>query len=174
MTAADPDRTGGPAVAIAGRDDLAACGAIILQGYDYWQALCAQAGGLARKSDLRPQDFRLLLSRFVLVELYPDGVLDPRFRLVGTRFEELNGVSLTGRYFRELYLPADHAEMMAVCRDMVADPVPHYLASELRRPGREIFRIRRLLLPLADASGRVAFLAGFIDEILAASPPDAI
>ena len=147
-----------------GRNDLLHCGETILQGYDYWLTLCARAGGLARRADIRPQDIRGLLSRFVLLDLYSDGVFAPRFRLVGTRFEELNGMSLTGRDLREVYLPADYAEMMAVYSDIATTASPRYLESKLRRPGREMYRIRRLMLPMADADGRVAFLAGFIDE----------
>jgi len=155
---------GTPPAVIAGPADLPSCGGVIGAGYDYWIGLSARRGALPMRTDIRPQEMRSLLSRFILLDLYDGDRFELRFRLAGTRFEELQGLSLTGRYLREIYTPADYAEMAAVCREMTADPLPRYLESELRRPGREMYRVQRLLLPLAGPDGRVAHIAAFIDE----------
>lgn len=149
---------------VTGPEDLAQCGAIIRAGYGYWRDLVARRGGLPIRTDLRPQEMRRLLSRFILLDIYDGDRFELRFRLVGTRFEELQGISLTGRFLREVYQIADYREMAALCFDMTLNPVPHYLESDLRRPGREMYRVQRLLLPIAGPDGAVRFIAAFIDE----------
>ncbi|MFC3226421.1 PAS domain-containing protein [Marinibaculum pumilum] len=153
-----------PPAVIAGPADLRDCGSVIRAGYDYWRGLSARRGTLPLRTDIRPQEMRSLLSRFILLDLYDRDRIELRFRLVGTRFEELQGLSLTGRFLREVYPAADYEEMADVCRQMVTDPLPRYLESELRRPGREMYRVQRLMLPLAASDGRVAHIAAFIDE----------
>lgn len=151
-------------VLVNSREDLQHCGPRILAGYDYWTGLCARHDTLPKRSDIRPQEISSLLSRLVLVDLYRDDRFEPVFRLVGTRFEELNGIRLTGGHLRELYRPAEYEEMAATFRAMIGDAMPRYLESELWRPGREMYRIRRLMLPLAGPQGEVRLILAFVDE----------
>ena len=67
----------------------------------YWQSQGALRGGLPRRSDIAPGDIKDLLPNIMIVDVERDP-LRFRYRLVGTRVVEYNGVEFTGRYLGEI------------------------------------------------------------------------
>jgi len=70
--------------------------------YSYWQSQQLHRGGsLPRRSDIAPDRIRDLLPNIMIVDVERDP-LRFRYRLVGTRVVEYNGLEFTGRYLGEI------------------------------------------------------------------------
>lgn len=75
--------------------------------YSYWQSQREGRGGLLpRRSDIAPDQIRDLLPYIMIVDVERDP-LRFRYRLVGTRVVEYNGVEFTGRYLGEIGWPEE-------------------------------------------------------------------
>jgi hypothetical protein len=71
----------------------------------YWQHQC-ESGKLPRRADIAPDQIRDLLPNIMIVEVEHNPVRF-RYRLVGTRVVEYNGVEFTGRYLGEIGWPEE-------------------------------------------------------------------
>lgn len=73
--------------------------------HEYWQHQCKD-GKLPRRSDIAPEQIRDLLPNIMIVEV-EHNPMRFRYRLVGTRVVEYNGVEFTGRYLGEIGWPEE-------------------------------------------------------------------
>lgn len=73
--------------------------------HEYWQRQCKD-GKLPRRADIAPEQIRDLLPNIMIVEV-EHNPLRFRYRLVGTRVVEYNGVEFTGRYLGEIGWPEE-------------------------------------------------------------------
>lgn len=76
----------------------------------YWSGLC-HGGKLPRRSELAPDAIKDLLPNLMIVDV-ERAPLRFRYRLVGTKVVEYNGVEFTGRYLGEIGWP-EEAELLA-------------------------------------------------------------
>lgn len=74
--------------------------------HEYWQHQCKD-GKLPRRSHIAPEQIRDLLPNIMIVEV-EHNPMRFRYRLVGTRVVEYNGVEFTGRYLGEIGWPEEH------------------------------------------------------------------
>lgn len=75
--------------------------------HGYWQHQCDKRGGLLpRRGDIAPEQIRDLLPNIMIVDVERDPMRF-RYRLVGTRVVEYNGVEFTGRYLGEIGWPEE-------------------------------------------------------------------
>ncbi len=82
-----------PEIFIESVSDLAGAGETVRECYAYWQGLCAAAGGgLPRRSMIDPSAIPSLLPNFRLIDLFENGELMPRYRLVGTAGRDVMGI----------------------------------------------------------------------------------
>ncbi|HET6158295.1 MAG TPA: PAS domain-containing protein [Dongiaceae bacterium] len=73
----------------------------------YWEAQRAARGGLVpRRGDIAPDQIKDLLPNIMIVDVECDP-LRFRYRLVGTRVVEYNGLEFTGRYLDEIGWPEE-------------------------------------------------------------------
>ena len=73
--------------------------------HEYWQHQCKD-GKLPRRADIAPDQIRDLLPNIMIVDV-EHNPLRFRYRLVGTRVVEYNGVEFTGRYLGEIGWPEE-------------------------------------------------------------------
>lgn len=73
--------------------------------YGYWQHQC-MSGKLPRRADIAPDQIRDLLPNIIIVDVERNPMRF-RYRLVGTRVVEYNGVEFTGRYLGEIGWPEE-------------------------------------------------------------------
>jgi hypothetical protein len=74
---------------------------------DYWERQKVIRGGpLPHRSDIAPDQIRDLLPNTMIVDVERDP-LRFRYRLVGTRVVEYNGIEFTGRYLGEIGWPEE-------------------------------------------------------------------
>jgi hypothetical protein len=70
--------------------------------FTYWQHQCDSRGGrLPRRADIAPDQVKDLLPNIIIVDVERDPMRF-RYRLVGTRVVEYNGLEFTGRYLGEI------------------------------------------------------------------------
>jgi hypothetical protein len=75
--------------------------------YAYWQNQRQRRGGAPpRRGDIAPDQIRDLLANIMIVDVERDPMRF-RYRLVGTRVVEYNGVEFTGRYLGEIGWPEE-------------------------------------------------------------------
>ena len=75
--------------------------------HGYWQHQRDKRGGkLPRRGDIAPDQIRDLLPNIMIVDVERDPMRF-RYRLVGTRVVEYNGVEFTGRYLGEIGWPEE-------------------------------------------------------------------
>jgi hypothetical protein len=75
--------------------------------HGYWQQQRDKRGGqLPRRGDIAPEQIRDLLPNIMIVDVERDPMRF-RYRLVGTRVVEYNGVEFTGRYLGEIGWPEE-------------------------------------------------------------------
>ena len=93
--------------------------------YAYWQQRCAQRGGdLPARSDIAPDQIRDLLPNIMIVDV-ERSPLRFRYRLVGTRVVEYNGIEFTGRYLGEIGWPEEQG-MIESYSSVVNDRRPFF------------------------------------------------
>lgn len=73
--------------------------------HGYWQQHCKD-GKLPRRGDIAPDQIRDLLPNIMIVDVERNPMRF-RYRLVGTRVVEYNGVEFTGRYLGEIGWPEE-------------------------------------------------------------------
>ena len=75
--------------------------------HSYWQSQQQhRGGGLPRRGDIAPDQIRDLLPHIMIIDVERDP-LRFRYRLVGTRVVEYNGVEFTGYYLGEIGWPEE-------------------------------------------------------------------
>jgi hypothetical protein len=75
--------------------------------YSYWESRCRARGvSMPRRGDVDPDQVRDLLPNMMIVEVEREP-LRFRYRLVGTRVVEYNGLEFTGRYLGEIGWPEE-------------------------------------------------------------------
>ena len=75
--------------------------------YSYWQdQQRRRSGAPPRRGDIAPDEIRDLLPNIMIVDVERDP-LRFRYRLVGTRVVEYNGLEFTGRYLGEIGWPEE-------------------------------------------------------------------
>jgi hypothetical protein len=72
----------------------------------YWQHQHNKRGRLPRRGDIAPDQIMDLLPNIMIVDVEHDPMRF-RYRLVGTRVVEYNGVEFTGRYLGEIGWPEE-------------------------------------------------------------------
>ena len=79
----------------------------ILRLHEYWASQRASRGGLLpRRRDIAPDQIKDLLPNIMLVDVEHEQ-LRFRYRVVGTRVVEYNGLEFTGRYLDEIGWPEE-------------------------------------------------------------------
>lgn len=78
-----------------------------------------------------------------------------QFRLVGTSVVQRYDRDSTGKYFEDVYDSATYPRMMAAFSEVALHCRPAYAQLQMPIPDRDFIPYERLLLPLADADGRV-------------------
>jgi hypothetical protein len=73
-----------------------------------------------------------------------------RFRLIGSKITELVGRDSTGKWFDELYSPADYESVTAAYRWVVQNRAPLRITGNLRHANREWLDMESLDLPLSS------------------------
>ncbi|WP_119301275.1 PAS domain-containing protein [Dongia deserti] len=75
--------------------------------YAYWQHQCERRDGTPpKRGDIAPDQIRGVLPNIMIVDVERDP-LRFRYRLVGTRVVEYNGLEFTGRYLGEIGWPEE-------------------------------------------------------------------
>jgi len=74
--------------------------------FAYWQHQRDRRGHLPQRSDIVPDQIRDLLPNIMIVDVERDPMRF-RYRLVGTRVVEYNGLEFTGRYLGEIGWPEE-------------------------------------------------------------------
>lgn len=121
----------------------------LVEIYRHWLSLCPGEEELPGRQHLDPAAFPHLLPQVWLVDVARDPMRF-RYRLVGTRIDQVTGVNLTGKWMDEIH-PRSHIEGAGFQR--------YYRAAESGLPswrrGRPLFwyakvaEIENVLLPLA-------------------------
>jgi len=87
---------------------LTQMGAKIGQLYAYWLGLAQ--GGVPERAAFDPSEVRELLPNIMIVEI-EDAPFRVRFRLSGTKVDEVTGMNITGRYLDEMTLDEGAAQL---------------------------------------------------------------
>ena len=121
---------------------------------DWWQER-AQGRAMPQRSDLEPTELGWALGHFSLIEVGLDGQFT--YRVDGTQIASLTGIDMTGKS-ADLY-PRAHSRLLILdsYREIAASGRPLCIYMDTELDGRWV-NIEILLLPLADAAGRVSHL----------------
>jgi hypothetical protein len=121
--------------------------------YRHWLSLCPSEQELPGRQHLDPAHFPHLLPHIWLLDVARDPMRF-RYRLVGTRLDQVMGINITGRWMDEV-----HSQVEAACFEryhrMVESGLPSW------RRGRpliwygKVAEIENVLLPLARDGRRV-------------------
>jgi hypothetical protein len=157
----------GPAVAPAGAGDIvqheasldpAGWHPLLAQLYRYWQSLRGPAGELPGRQHIDPMAIKEHLPAIWLldVELAPFRL---RYRLVGTKIDQMTGMRLTSRWMTEAHPHiAGQTELLARFEHVVERGTPSW------KRGRPLFwydkatTVENIVLPLARDGARVDVL----------------
>jgi hypothetical protein len=122
--------------------------------FEWWQNR-ARGRAMPQRSDLEPTEIRWALGHFSLIEIGLDGQFT--YRVDGTHIAALTGVDMTGKR-ADLY-PRAHSRQLILesYRELAAAGRPLCIYMDTELDGRRV-NIEILLLPLADAEGRVSHL----------------
>jgi hypothetical protein len=83
-------------------------GSKIGQLYAYWLGLAQ--GSVPERADFDPGDVKVLLPNIMIIEI-EDAPFRIRFRLSGTKVDEVTGMNITGRYLDELAMDHGSAQL---------------------------------------------------------------
>lgn len=89
---------------------------------DYWNARRAGPDAVPLRADFDPSHLRELLPNIVIMEVERDP-LRFRYRLVGTRVAEFNGLDFTGRYLGTIGWHEER-QLVESCTDAVTGKAP--------------------------------------------------
>jgi hypothetical protein len=131
----------------------------------YWQGLADAAGGGTPPKRMIDalQMPRTLLPGIGLIDWLPqpDGRVRLYYRLLGTAHRRATGHDYTGRYFDDLYTPAQVARLQAEYAAILAGGQPRYARRASLKQSREFVMFQRILAPLLDDAGHAHHLIGF-------------
>jgi len=130
--------------------------------YSYWQNQKRHRSGRPpRRGDIAPDQIRDLLPNIMIVDVEHDP-LRFRYRLVGTRVVEYNGLEFTGRYLGEIGWPEEQ-DLFDSYADVVKNRQPFFgsLAWELTT-GR-VGRCEFARLPLSEDGEAVSQILAMED-----------
>ncbi|HEV8388612.1 MAG TPA: PAS domain-containing protein [Dongiaceae bacterium] len=130
--------------------------------YSYWQNQQRHRGGSPpRRGDIAPDQIRDLLPNIMIVDVERDP-LRFRYRLVGTRVVEYNGLEFTGRYLGEIGWPEEQ-ELFDSYAEVVNSRRPYFgsLAWELTTGATGRCEFARL--PLSEDGGVVSQILAMED-----------
>lgn len=120
--------------------------------FGYWQGLCRE-GKIPSRRDIDPVEIPDLLPNIFLLDVVGDAD-DFVFRLAGTLVEDAFSMPLRGRSIAEIQRQAGIPIPVAHHVEVARGGGPRYREGKMLVAGREHWRVRRLLLPLAS-DGRV-------------------
>jgi hypothetical protein len=130
----------------------------------YWQRLADAAGGVPPKGAVDVMAIpRHLLPGIGLIDclFQPDGRMRIYYRLLGTAHRESTDHDYTGRYYDQVYTPAQVAQLEAEYRGILQSGRPQYARRASLGPGREFVTFQRFLAPLLDEAGEPRHLIGY-------------
>ena len=128
--------------------------------YAYWRELCARSGGLPGRNMIQPDEVPRLLPHFRLIDLFEDGQMMPRCRLAGAVVNQLAGMEITGKYYRDIYDADTYQLLLDIYARIVERRLPYYLRAAAMFPGRDFINAERLIMPFGDESGAVVTVGG--------------
>ena len=132
----------------------------LLEWYAYWCELCARSGGLPCRNMIQPDKIPHLLPHFRIVDLFEDGQMMPRCRLAGAVVNQLAGMEITGKYYRDIYDADTYQLLLDIYARIVERRLPYYLRAAAMFPGRDFINAERLIMPFGDESGAVVTVGG--------------
>lgn len=130
----------------------------------YWRGLRDAAGGVPYKRVVDMMTIpRPLLRGIGLIDcpIMPDGRMRIYYRLLGTGHRHSTEHDYTGRYFDEVYTPAQVAQLEDEYRGILAGTEPHYARRASLGPKRDFVIFQRFLAPLLDDAGQPRHLIGY-------------
>lgn len=117
--------------------------------HGYWQKRQRDRGGqLPHRSDIAPDEIRDLLPNLMIVDV-EHNPLRFRYRLVGTRVVEYNGIEFTGRYLGEIGWPEEQ-DLFDSYADVVANRQPFFGSFAWELVSGAIGRCEFARLPLSE------------------------
>ncbi len=127
--------------------------------YIHWLSI-RRTGDVPAATDFDPLDVVRHLGILFMVRVENPGDAEPllRYSLIGTRLVEVLGRDTTGKVVGETF-PDGHPVVL-VYRHAIAHRLPVRAFGRLDWVGKEYRRFESVLLPLADAEGRIAKFLG--------------
>jgi hypothetical protein len=95
---------------------------LIHRFHEYWRVKLTAPNVLPLRTDFDPAELRELLPNLVIIDIEREP-LRFRYRLVGTRVVDFNGVEFTGRYLGTIGWQEEH-QLVKVCADATASGAP--------------------------------------------------
>lgn len=127
--------------------------------YLYWDKLRAERA-MPQKSELNPAAIPGVLPNVALMEIL-DGARAFKIRLLGTRLRRDLEDDPTGRVFDADTDDFVARRILSILQQVVHDRAPYRtFVRSTSIPGKDIYSGESLNLPLAGASGEVAFVLG--------------
>ena len=138
--------------------------------FTYWQDLGA-GGRLPSRRDIDPVEIPDLLPNIFLLDVIGDAE-DFVFRLAGTLVEDAFSMSLRGKSVAEIQRKAGTKIPVAHHIEVARGGGPRYREGNMLVSGRQHWKIKRLLLPLATdgraidvlMGGAISMLGGRVSE----------
>ena len=128
--------------------------------HSYWQG--QQRGGLLpRRGDIAPDQIRDLLPNIMIVDVEHEP-LRFRYRLVGTRVVEYNGIEFTGRYLGEIGWPEEQ-DLFDSYAEVVASRRPFFGSFAWELVSGAIGRCEFGRLPLSEDGETVSQILAMED-----------
>jgi hypothetical protein len=122
--------------------------------FEWWQVR-AGARAMPQRNELEPTELAWALGHFSLIEIGADGQFT--YRVDGTHIAALTGIDMTGKR-ADLYPRARSRQLILDSyRELAATGRPLCIYMDTELDGRWV-NLEILLLPLADAAGRVSHL----------------
>lgn len=129
--------------------------------YEYWDAKRGDRAYPGR-ADIDPLELGShLLPHVFLIDVLPTAESGPpqfRFRLTGTRVDEIHGQPLTGRSTRDIRTPEIAQAAERQCRQVVQSGAPGCDHVVLLARDESFWHFERLILPLSDDGHTISML----------------
>ncbi len=133
----------------------------LLRLHDYWTAKRGNRAFPSR-ADIDPLELgSRLLPHVFLIDVLPgrqSGLQDFRFRLTGTRVDEIHGQSLTGKMPHDIRTPEIAQAAENQCRRVVQRRLPSCEHVALLAQDHSFWHFERLMLPLSDDGETISML----------------
>lgn len=128
--------------------------------HSYWRQKCG-AALLPRRADIAPDEIRDLLPYIMIVDVERDP-LRFRYRLVGTKVVEYNGVEFTGRYLGDIGWP-EEPDLIDSYTKVVQTRRPVFGVLAWEQVSGAIGRCEFARLPLSEDGELVSQILGMED-----------